>query len=142
MADALRALTPLQIPTLALCRRVDGYGAYEPLPPRLPAQREKGVVLYCEIEGFFSRLGDRRLWETRLSQEVWLYDGQGQAVWHDSSITVDVSRHRRRDFFIARIIHFPGTLAEGQYTLKVALTDSLSGKVAEAALPLQVAGEE
>lgn len=141
MADQIRTLAPLRVPTVAICTRVDGYGIYEPIEPaRVRSHRDTAVVLYSEVAGFTSRQGDRRIWETRLTQEVCLYNEQGMVVWRDRSNTiVDNSRNCRRDFFIARVIRIPGTLPEGKYILKVSVMDTLGSKVAEGSLPIQVA---
>jgi hypothetical protein len=141
MADQIRSLASLRVPAVALCTRVDGYGVYEPIEPaRFTSGRESSVVLYCEVAGFSSRQGDRKLWETRLGEDVELYGEQGQLVWRDkSSGVVDFSRNRRRDFFVSRILHLPGTLPEGRYTLKVIVVDQLANKLAEATTPVQIA---
>lgn len=138
LADHLRPAAPLQIPTTALCTRVDGFGVYDTLTPeQLSGLRESGFVLYCEVQGFSSRQQEQN-WETRLAQQISLLDAEGQAIWRDDPNTVvDLCRRQRRDFYVARIIHLPDNLPEGKYTLRVALEDQLTGRKTQADLALQ-----
>lgn len=139
LADHLRPAAPLQIPTMAICTRVDGFGVYDTLTPQqLSDLRESGFVLYCELQGFASRQQEQN-WETRLAQQISLIDAGGQTVWRDQPNTiVDLCRRQRRDFYIARIIHLPEDLPEGKYTLRMTLEDQLTGRKTQADLPLQI----
>ena len=139
LADHLRPAAPLQVPTIALCTRVDGFGVYDTVTPeQWPALRESGVVFYCEVQGFSSRQQEQN-WETRLAQQISLLDAQGQTIWRDQPNTVvDLCRRQRRDFYVARIIRLPDNLPEGKYTLQVAMEDQLTGRKTQADLPLQV----
>jgi hypothetical protein len=139
LADNLRPAAPLQIASLTLCTRVDGFGVYDTVPPQqLRALGSTGVVLYCEVQGFGSRQQDHN-WESRLAQQVSLIDSQGQVLWRDEPNTVvDLCRRQRRDFFIARIIHLPEDLTAGQYTLQVAIEDQLTGRKTQSDLRLQI----
>jgi hypothetical protein len=139
LADNLRPAASLQIPTITLCTRVDGFGVYDTVTPQqLPALGASGVVVYCEAQGFSSRQQEFN-WETRLAQQISLIDAQGQTIWRDEPNTVvDLCRKQRRDFYIARIIRLPENLAEGKYSLQVSIEDQLSGHKAQAELTLQM----
>jgi hypothetical protein len=79
MADRLRSQAELTIPTMVLCRRVDGFGNYEPMATTFKAGLDHETIIYCEVENFSSnRNGDA--WETKLSMEAVLYTETGVAI--------------------------------------------------------------
>jgi hypothetical protein len=139
MADRVRAQADLTIPAVALCTKVDGFGVYEPIEPaRFTAMKEHAVIVYCEVENFASQQTEKKLWETRLSQEVVLYTETGLPVWQDKTETIpDFARRRRHDFFIVKKTKLPGNVAIGRYLLKVTIVDQQASRVAEATIPVQ-----
>ncbi len=143
MSDRLRSQAELSVPTIALCRRVDGFGVYEPIEPaRFPAGREQPVIVYCEVENFASQLNDQKKWETRLQQQAVLFTETGLPVWQDKPRNiVDLSRNRRHDFFVIKVMKLPANLSIGRYLLKVSLVDQQVKRVAEATLPVQIVAE-
>jgi hypothetical protein len=145
MADRLRALADLTIPTLALCREVRGYGIYEPWegdPPHFSAGKDHPVILYCEVQNFSSQLGDNHMWQTALVQDAVLYTEGGMPAWTDKTQAVnDSARNRRQDFFIVQKMVLPATLPMGRYLLKVSIEDKQSHHVAEATEPLLIVAE-
>lgn len=140
LGNSARPADVLKVPVVTLCSRVQGFGVYDTVTPQqLPAFRESGVVLYCEVQGFDSRRQELN-WETRLRQQVSLIDAQGQTIWSDEPNTVvDLCRQVRQDFYIARIIHLPGNLSAGRYQLRVAIEDQLTGQKTQAELTIPVA---
>ena len=140
LSDRLRSQADLAIPTIALCNRVDRFGVYEAIEPaRFPAATAREVIVYCEVDNFASQLNDKKVWETKLSEEIVLYTENGMPVMVDKTNTVqDVSRARRHDFFLARKITLPRTLVIGRYLLKVSIVDQQASRVAEATVPLVV----
>jgi hypothetical protein len=142
MADRLRALADLTIPTLALCQEVRGFGVYTPFdgdPPHFAAGTEHPVILYCEVQNFSSQLNDSKMWQTELVQNTVLYTEGGMSVWNDKTREVnDSARNRRRDFFLVQRIDLPQTLPMGRYLLKVSIEDKQSHHVAEATQPLLI----
>jgi len=143
MADRLRSSASLAIPTLALCRKVDGFGVYEPMDPaRFPAGRESPAIVYCEVDNFASQLNDKQRWVTDLQQSATLFTETGMVVWDDKPTKVtDVSRNRRRDFFVVKMLRLPANLTIGRYLLKVTVIDKQSNRVAEASVPVQVVAQ-
>ena len=139
LADRVRAQADLTIPAIALCTKVDGFGVYEPIEPaRFTAMKEHPVIVYCEVENFASHQNDKKLWETKLSQEVVLYTETGLPVWQDKTQTIpDHARRRRHDFFIVKKTKLPGNVAIGRYLLKVTIVDQQANRVAEATVPVQ-----
>lgn len=139
MSDRLRTRADLSIPNALLCREVKGFGIYTPLETaRFEAGKAHKVIIYSEVENFSSVLNDKNLWETRLEQELVLYTESGLPVWEEKTPTSDLCRNRRRDFFIARIITLPPNLTLGRYVLKVSITDTQAGRIAETSIPLAV----
>ena len=143
LADRLKQQAELSIPTLVLCKRVDGFGRYEPIdPPRFPAQKDAEAIIYCELENFASHENDTKQWQTDVTQEAILYTEDGMQVWQDKTQKIqDLSRNRRHDFFLRTMVKFPNTLIVGRYMLKVTIVDVQANHVAEASLPIQIAAD-
>lgn len=125
---------PLHIGKLALCRRVDSYGVYEPFATtRFLAGQKNRVLVYVELENFKHHPTDDGEHEVRLEQSVELYDATGETtVWRQGPVElVDVSRNKRRDFFIVYPIDLPARLPAGGYRLKVRVADKHTGSLCE-----------
>jgi len=142
MADRLRAQADLTIPTLTLCRKVSGFGNYDPMDSSFDAGTEHPAILYCEIQNFASTLDDKKMWQTRLSQEAVLYTETGLKVWGDSTPAfTDYSRNRRHDFYLVKKITLPANLTIGRYLLKVSIVDQQANRVSEATLPVSIVAQ-
>ena len=145
MADRLRSQAELSIPTVALCKRVTGFGVYDPIEgARFMAGQETPVIVYCEVENFASQLNDQKLWESKLKLQVVLYEEQsGMEVWRQKEMRpgVDLSRNRRHDFFMAEMIHLPASLTLGRYLLKVSVEDLGVNRIAENTVGIQIAAQ-
>jgi hypothetical protein len=139
MGDRLRAQADLQIPAVALCSAIKGYGLYDPLPSAFVEGRENRALLYCEISGFASRLGQGNQWETTLTEEVVLYRGDRE-VWRKGKPdpVTDHCRNKRHDFYLMNLLQFPASLPAGAYTLKVTVVDQIASRVAETTLPVTI----
>lgn len=140
MADRLRERSDLSVPTAVLCSKVDGFGRYDPIdPPVFRGPAEHPVVLYCEVDHFTSKLAAGGQWAVKLTWDTALYDESGRKVWTGKATEVDdESRNRRRDFFAAKVLRLPGSLAAGRYLLKVTIVDRQAERVAERSVPLQI----
>lgn len=139
LAARLRAQAELTIPTLALCKKVRLFGVYDPIEPEFAAGRPQEVIVYCEVENFASQLNEQQVWETRLSEDVVLYTETGLPVWQAKQHAVtDLSRNRRRDFFVVQKIVLPGNLTIGRYLLKVSVVDQNANRIAESTLPVKI----
>lgn len=143
LATRLRTQAELVIPTIALCKKVKTFGVYEPTGPEFAAGSEHPVIVYCEVENFASQLNDKKMWETRLKQEIVLYTEGGLPVWQNKTRTViDLSRNRRRDFFVVDMVKLPANLTIGRYLLKASLVDLNANRIAEATVPLAIVARE
>lgn len=143
MADRIRSQADLNVPTVVLCKRVDGFGKYEPIdPPRFPAGRDNPAIVYCEIQNFESHLNDHRQWETKLTQSVTLFTETGMLAWKDKPRPVsDECRNRRHDFFLYDLVKLPANLSIGRYLLKVTIVDLTANRVAESTVPLEIVAQ-
>jgi len=132
--DEVFGAQPLAIETMELCRRVDSYGVYEPFATtRFLAGQKNRVLVYVELENFKHEPLDDGRYEVRLEQSVELYDATGETtVWRQGPVQlVDVSRNKRRDFFIVYPIDLPARLTAGGYRLKVRIADKHTGSLCE-----------
>lgn len=135
---------PIRIRVLALCRRVRGFGDYDPFENNtFIAGRPNAMVLYVEVDRFTVHERTDGMNEVSLVQEVVLYtDPGGTAVWRQDAVgIVDESRNRRRDFFVTQLIRLPQTLGVGKYFLKVTVTDQHSKTVDEKQAELQIVAD-
>lgn len=136
---------PVSIRTVKLCKRVSGFGVYEPFEgDGFLAGRANKLIVYVEVDDFTREPveGEDRF-EVRLEQEVVLFnEADGLAVWrHAPQQVVDVSRRQRRDFWIVQMVTLPANLGVGKYRLKVRVTDQHSGSVDETTLPIRLVAD-
>jgi len=167
-ADALALLTSaretlapsgrVRIAAAELCRRVAGYGLYEPFErSTFLAGGPKRVIVYTEADGFahrpateserasvgLSSIDGDPMWSVALGLELNLYhEADGVLAWRRPRETVvDISRRQRRDFYVVADIELPPTLTVGRYQLKVILRDETTGAEDEALLPIEVVAD-
>ncbi|MEM8739629.1 MAG: hypothetical protein AAGG38_14295 [Planctomycetota bacterium] len=143
LADAFGSM-PVTIVHADLCRSVSGYGIYEPLAGHnfLAGQANRAIV-YVEVEDFDTQAADQDQREVRLTQELIVYkEDDGLAVWrHEPTDIVDVSRNRRRDFYVVQMITLPARLSAGRYRLKIRITDQHGDSVDETTLRVNVVAD-
>ena len=137
--------SPIAIRHIELCRRVRGYGVYEPFETDVfLAGRKQPMIIYAELSNFTPVKSDDGRYEVHLSQDVVLYnEPDGLAVWRQPKVDiVDESRNRRRDFFVVQMIKLPARLNVGKYVLKVRINDVNGGSLDEAAIPIQFVADQ
>ena len=79
------------------------------------------------------------MYETKLTQETTLYTEAGLPVAQEKARTlIDLSRNRRHDFFVVKMMKVPATLPIGRYLLKVTIIDQTVSRVAETTIPITV----
>jgi len=134
---------PLTIRRAALARRVEGFGAFEPLPTPLLAGRSHPMGLYIEIEGFSRKPDGQRRYVVELGEEVTVrHEADDLLAWRrPEQIVRDVSLNKRRDFYLVDRIDLPATLTVGRYILKARVRDVATGQIAEAAIPFEVVAD-
>lgn len=129
-AEHLRTLlaqrSSVTISKVALVTSVQSFGVYQEVPPRFPAGKSVHVFLYTEVANFRSEpTGDGRL-KTMLSENVEIFDADGNVIWQQSHPEIqDVVLTPRRDFFIPLEIKLPPDTPEGHYTLKIKIEDKV-----------------
>ncbi len=136
---------PIKISTAALCRRVRGYGVYEPFESHtFLAGRAQPMIVYAELEHFHTTQNENGLYEVKLAQEVVLYnETDGLMVWQQPQVEiVDESRNQRRDFFVVQMIRLPARLTVGKYLMKVRVEDLNGGSLDEQTLPIQIVADQ
>lgn len=143
--DALFGQQPISIRTVQLCRRVMGYGLYEPFEgTTFLAGRDQKMIVYVELDDFQTREQDQEQFEVKLEQEISLFnESDGLAVWRNEAVQiVDASRNRRRDFFVVQLVTLPARLSVGKYRLKVRVTDLHGGSLDERTVPVEIVADE
>jgi hypothetical protein len=145
LADRLRSQADLSIPTLELCRQVDGFGRYETMDTHLLAGQDNPAIIYCELANFSSQQkADTKQWQTDVTEQAVLYvDTTGEQVWSNKVQQItDQSRNRRHDFFVRTLETFPKNLGIGRYLLKVTIVDKQTNRMAEATLPIEIVAKQ
>jgi hypothetical protein len=137
--QVLEDQVPLAITQLRLCRRVLGFGSFEPmessaLKPGSP------VIVYCEMSGIRYDARDAQF-TSRLSSRVELFSTRDQTrVWEQAlGEAADACRNRRRDYYVNYRICLPRTVAPGEYRLRLSQTDLIARQTATAELTLTLA---
>lgn len=130
------ATPALTIVALRLCRKIEGFGNYEPIPDG-PVRRGQVLGVYWEVDGLTARNAND--WhESRLASSIEvLTQGDGSVAWQlDLGEATDRCRRARRDFFVNARWDVPSTLEPGSYVLRVRTKDLLAGT--EAASDIEI----
>jgi hypothetical protein len=136
---------PIGIRTVQLCKRVRGYGVYDPLDGRaLLAGRENKMVVYVEVDHFKTVKNSQGQFEVKLGQSMSLYnEADGLEVWRKPEVEItDESRNARRDFFVVQLIALPANLSVGKYLLKIRIADRHAGCLDEMSVPVRVVADD
>ena len=135
---------PIRIRRVELCQRVQDYGVYEPFEDHdFMAGRGQAIIVYAELDYFDIEAMADDHYKVRLAQEVILYNESGSLeVWRQPRVNIeDVSRNRRRDFFVVQLIHLPSGLTAGRYRLKLRVTDLADNSSDEDMVPIQIVAD-
>ncbi len=135
---ALEDRSPLAVTQVRLCRKVVGFGSFEPLD-RGAVKPGRPVILYCEMTGMRYETKDDR-YVSRLFSRVELFSTRDRTkVWEQSlGEAEDQCRNRRRDYYVNYRICLPPSVAPGEYRLRVSQTDLIARQTASAELALKV----
>lgn len=158
-ASGLDDAQGIHVRRASLCSRVLGYGRYEVIGgSTFVAGRPARFIVYTELDRFAHRqakAGDPGRAElgadvdgeaplaVELSQELSLWhDADGSAQWRvPEQAVVEVSRNRRRDFYLVQQVELPSNLSVGKYNLKVLVKDRVSGGQDEASIPIVIVAD-
>lgn len=143
VAAGLRGPTPLRIERVSFCRRIDGFGQFDPLPashefqPGSEGQPGDLVQVYVELRNFSSRAVGGE-YEMKLARSAEVFDLHRRKVASlDLGSDVDRCRARRQDYFLNLQFHVPARLPAGLYTVRVTVHDQTPGP--DASSPARVA---
>ncbi len=129
----------LGIGDLRLCRRVLGFGSFEPLPSERVKVGQQ-LLLYCELTGIqYEQRGTDFV--SRISSRVEVKPADGGAVLWSRELgdAQDSCRRRRRDYYVNYRIDLPRTLGPGKYRLRLLQTDLVAGSSTSSDIPIEVA---
>jgi len=140
LENLIRAKADLQVPKVVLCTAAQSYGIYDPIePPEFPAGRRTAVIIYVEVDNFSSETTASGYFRTLLSVRPSLLNKAGEELWSTSYENIeDLSRQRRRDFFLIVKGVIPASLALGEYVLKIEVEDVLGGKINSNTQPFKI----
>ncbi len=133
LSESLQRERSVSIASIALCSRVSGFGQYTPIdPPRFISGAPIEFALYCELSDFGSEQTQDGIFLSKFDLRTTVLSRTGETIAQfDNRDLTDRCRTRRRDCFIAPLIRLPGTLAPGEYVVKVSVSDRISASVAE-----------
>ncbi|AGA26884.1 hypothetical protein [Singulisphaera acidiphila] len=135
---ALESEAPLEISDLRLCRKVNGFGNFDPLDTAA-CKAGQPLIVYCEMSGLqYTAAGEQ--FHSRLSSRVELVPTSGgDPVWAQSlGSAEDVCRRRRRDYYVNYRIILADTIPPGVYELRVVQKDEIAGHSTSASIPLTI----
>jgi len=138
--DAVADQADPVVSTVALCRKVLTFGAYEEMPPEdFVSGRSTQTIVYSEISNLRAERSQAGLYQTRIGTRLEVLAIDGKSLWQrEEPEIVDTCRRRRGDFFIAQRITLPPTLPAGDYVLKVFIEDKISAKADESSRPFTI----
>ncbi len=132
------SVSHLDVANLQLCRKVNGFGSFEPLAGTTvrPGQR---VLLYCEMTGLRYEAIDAGF-ASRLSSRVELRAADNETVIWDQELGIarDVCPRVRHDYYVSYRLTFPRSLPAGPHRLRVVQTDLAANRSASSEILLTV----
>ncbi len=128
--EALESEAPLQVDDLRVCKKVEGFGQYEPLEPAAKKSGQR-FWLYCELTGLQYEPRAEGF-HSRLSSVVELIPEGGTApVWsHPLGTTEETCRRKRRDYYFNCHVAIPENTPPGRYKLRLNQTDLVAERAA------------
>jgi hypothetical protein len=136
--SATEAGEPLGIDKLCICRKIVGFGIFEPL--QQPGVRVgKLLLLYCEMTGM-TYSPKEASFVSRLASKLELRSvSDGATRWvYEFAPGEDVCASRRRDFFVNYRFVLPNSLPPGAYRLCLTQTDLLADRTTSTEIPLEI----
>jgi hypothetical protein len=140
---AIESNAPLAVTELVLCRKVHGFGQFDPIEGTT-CQAGQRVLLYCEVAGLkYEPMpdGDSRLRSRLASRLEVLSEGDAKPRWSlDLGTAEDLCRRARRDYYVNYRLDLPGatTLPPGSYRLRIVQTDTTTGQETDRSIPITV----
>lgn len=135
--DNLSQKAPLNINKITLLTApAEGRGIYQEL--RGPAHSEE-LYLYAQLQNHTIREVEPERYEIHLSSDIAIYDEDGTLLVQDRGFGRShfFAKTKHRETYVNIAIRAHG-IPDGRYTLKLTVTDILSGKKANASVPFAV----
>ncbi|MHC4876688.1 MAG: hypothetical protein ACYTGL_09335 [Planctomycetota bacterium] len=136
----LRHRADLKLKNVTFCHNIVSFGDYERFSNDLFTAGQP-LLLYSEVENFFSTRTETDRYRTVLKSQIEIYDNsnmQRPVITIPFDPSEDICRNHRRDFFHSYEFTVPQELQSGLYTLVLRVTDQLSQKVATSRLNFRV----
>ncbi len=129
---------PLGMGELQLCRRVTGFGLFEPLRDE-QVKVGQHLLIYCELTGIqYEERGTDYVSRISSRVEVKAADG-GLVLWSRAlGDAQDVCRRPRRDYYVNYVFDLPKKLGPGSYRLRLLQTDLVAGSSTSSDIPLEI----
>jgi hypothetical protein len=130
---------PLAMSQPQLCRRVHGFGSYEPLgDPAVKAGQR--LLIYSDVTGLKQEETDDAF-ISRISSRLELRSQDSGSIRWQTALEPkqDSCRRPRHDFYVNYVVELPATLEPGAYRLRVTLTDLIAGRDTSTEIQLEVA---
>jgi hypothetical protein len=129
---------PLGINKLTLCRKVLGFGSFEPLAATRVKAGQRFLV-YCEMTGM--RYEEKHSeFVSRLSSRIEIMSiANGTTIWmRELGPETDVCGSRRHDFYVNYRVDVPSSVPAGLYSLRLTQTDLVAQRSTSAEIPLEI----
>ena len=139
LEGVLKPRAALALDQVRFCRKVNGFGHYDPWPDDhvfqagTADQRGERMQVYVEVRNFASRLNGT-VYETSLGGVVEVRDADNKPISRlDFPPRVDRSQTPRGDYILNFQFYLPAPLPEGRYTLNVLVKDVIDPATSDAA---------
>lgn len=139
LEEVLRPRAALALNRVCFCRKVNGFGHYDPWPDDhvfhagTAEQRGERMQVYVEVRNFASRLNGT-VYETSLGGVVEVRDVNDKPISRlDFPPRIDHSQTPRGDYMLNFQFYLPSPLPQGRYTLNVMVKDVLNPATRDAA---------
>ena len=129
---------PPGINKLTLCRKVLGFGSFEPLAETRVKAGQR-LLVYCEMTGM--RYEEKQSeFVSRLSSRIEIISiANGTTIWmHELGPAEDVCGSRRHDFYVNYRVDLPLSVPAGLYSLRLTQNDLLAQRSTSAEIPLDI----
>jgi hypothetical protein len=129
---------PLKIGRVQLCRKVLGFGSFEPLGESNVKAGQR-LLVYCEVTGMQPEPKNASF-VSRLSSKLEIRSaGSGAVLWaRELGPAEDVCGSRRHDFYVNYRVDLPRSLAPGDYRLRLTQTDLIASRSTSTEIPLAI----
>jgi len=134
LRDKIAARADLIITNLQVCRKVDGFGRYEPIEKKqLQSGQPQSIIVYCELRNFQNERDTQGKYKTRLYIDITLHDLQKDYLVLarlNGDVPDTPSYNKRKDFFLRSrkgSFRLP-KLEAGKYEIAVNVEDKIARK--------------